>query len=79
MLSQEIMSVHAVMGCLLPRVDPESAELVRLCRRNLEASADTAETLERTLIAPKESAPAVAASCLVDRPPLRCETTGGGL
>lgn len=71
MLSQEIMSVHAVMGCLLPRVDPESAELVRLCRRNLEASADVAENLEKTLIAPVD-----AASCLVDRPPLRCETTG---
>lgn len=71
MLSNELRSIHAALGCVLARVDVESAELVRLCRRNLAASADVAETLETTFVPA-----AVAASCLVDRPPLAREMGG---
>ena len=46
MLSAELKSIRAALGELLGKVDVESAELLRLCRRNLEAAADEAENME---------------------------------
>lgn len=74
MLSSELKSIHAALGCVLARVDVESAELVRLCRRNLASSAEMAETLEKNLVAPPEASSL--ASCLMDRPPLAREMRG---
>lgn len=50
MLKQEIMSVHAALGGVLGKVDPDGAELVRQCRRNLVAAAEQAEELEERLV-----------------------------
>lgn len=38
MLKHEIMSVHAALGCVMGKLDPDGAELVRQCRRNLDAA-----------------------------------------
>lgn len=46
MLKEKIMSVYAVLGDVLPNVDPERAAVIRQCRRNLEAVAEQAEALE---------------------------------
>lgn len=50
MLKQEIMSVHAALGGVLGKVDPDGAELVRQCRRNLVAAAEQAGELEERLV-----------------------------
>lgn len=49
MLKQEIMSVHAALGGVLGKLDPDGADLVRQCRRNLDAAAEQAEALESNL------------------------------
>lgn len=46
MLSEKIQSVNVSLEELLGRVDPESANFIRLCRRNLQAVADHARELE---------------------------------
>lgn len=50
MLKQEIMSVHAALGGVLGKLNPEEAELVRQCRRNLDAAAEQAGELEARLV-----------------------------
>ena len=50
MLKQEIMSVHAALGGVLGKVDPDGAELVLQCRRNLVAAAEQAGELEERLV-----------------------------
>lgn len=50
MLKQEIMSVHAALGGVLGKLDPDGAELVRQCRRNLDAAAEQAGELEARLV-----------------------------
>lgn len=47
MLKQEIMSVHAALGGVLGKLDPDGAELVRQCRRNLDAAEQAGELEER--------------------------------
>lgn len=49
MLKQEIMSVHAALGGVLGKLDPDGADLVRQCRRNLDAAAEQADALESNL------------------------------
>lgn len=50
MLKQEIMSVHAALGGVLNKLDPDGAALVRQCRRNLDAAAEQAGELEERLV-----------------------------
>ena len=50
MLHDEILSVHAALGDVLGRVDPTTADLLRSCRRNLEAAADTARQMVTTTV-----------------------------
>ena len=50
MLKQEIMSVHAALGGVLGKLDPDGAALVRQCRRNLDAAAEQAGELEARLV-----------------------------
>lgn len=52
MLSHKLKSIHAALGDILPRIDADSAEIVRACRRNLEDGADIATTLETIFVAP---------------------------
>lgn len=53
MLSEELKSIRAALGGLLSKVDQENAEVIRQCRRNLEAAEDQAATMERNFC-PKE-------------------------
>lgn len=46
MLSEELKSIRDALGKLLGKVEPESAEVLRLCRRNLEAASDDARNME---------------------------------
>lgn len=46
MLSEKIQSVNVSLEKLLGRVDPDSANFIRICRRNLQAVADHARELE---------------------------------
>lgn len=55
MLSEELKSIRAALGELMGKVDEESAELVRQCRRNLEAAAEQAVTMEQNFC-PQEAA-----------------------
>jgi len=55
MLSEELKSIQATLGRLLNRVDPECANTIRQCRRNLEAAAEQAEIMESNYY-PKEAA-----------------------
>lgn len=50
MLKDELKSIHVALGSVLGRLDPEGAELVRLCRRNLDAAVEQAEALEQRLV-----------------------------
>ena len=44
------MSVHAALGGVLGKLDPDGAALVRQCRRNLDAAAVQAGELEARLV-----------------------------
>ncbi len=55
MLSDELESIRIKLGELLQRVDPDTAQILRICRRNLEAAADDAKNLEHNFC-PKEVA-----------------------
>lgn len=55
MLSDELRSIKEALGGLLGKVDPETAEILRVCRRNLEAAADDAENLENNFIPQTEA------------------------
>lgn len=46
MLSDELKGIRTALGELMGKVDDESAELLRVVRRNLEAAADEAENME---------------------------------
>lgn len=50
MLQNEVLSINAALGKLLPRVSTEDAETIRLCRRNLTQLAEQARELETRLI-----------------------------
>lgn len=50
MLTEEITSIHGALGAVLSRVDVESADVVRLCRRNLTALAEQVAELENRLV-----------------------------
>ena len=51
MLKEKILSVHTVLGEVLGNVrDEDNAELLRACRRNLDAAAQLAEALEKTQV-----------------------------
>ncbi len=49
MLSDELESIHIKLGELLNKVDPDTALILRICRRNLEAAADDARNMENNL------------------------------
>ncbi len=49
MLSDELESIHINLGELLNKVDPNTAQILRICRRNLEAAADDARNMENNL------------------------------
>lgn len=49
MLSEELKSIRVALGELMSKVDEDSAELLRQCRRNLEAAEDQATTMEQSL------------------------------
>ena len=49
MLSDEIRSVYKKLGEVLPRVDVDSAAMIRACRNNLDAAVYTATQLENSL------------------------------
>ena len=50
MLKEKILSVHAVLGEVLGNVrDEDNADLLRACRRNLDAAAEQAGALENAL------------------------------
>lgn len=68
MLSEELRSIHIALGNVLGRLDPDGADLVRLCRRNLDAAAEQAAELEKRLVPGLD-----AAIRLMDRPPLAGE------
>lgn len=71
MLKQKIMSVHAALGGVLGKLDPDGAELVRQCRRNLNAAAEQAGELEARLV--PLSGSEMSAIRKMDRPPLAGE------
>jgi hypothetical protein len=53
MVSKEIRTNAIALGALMHQVAPEQAAVLRLVKTNLIAAADTAEELERSLVAPK--------------------------
>lgn len=55
MLSEELKSIRIALGGLLGKVDADSADVLRQCRRNLEAAEDQAANMERNFC-PKEAA-----------------------
>lgn len=71
MLKQEIMSVHAALGGVLGKVDPDGAELVLQCRRNLVAAAEQADALESNLPVVSVDLSAGEAEIALPRPELR--------
>ncbi len=54
MLSDELRSIREALGQVLGSVPVNTAEIVRLARRNLDAAADQAEQLERGLLVPEQ-------------------------
>lgn len=52
MLSEKIQSINTSLEKLLGRVDPDSANFIRICRRNLQAVADHARELEANGVLP---------------------------
>ena len=71
MLHEELQSIHTTLGSVLGKLDPDSSDLVRQCRRNLDAAAEQAKELENRLIPDS-------AVRLMDRPPLSAEQAAGG-
>ena len=71
MLHEELQSIRSALGEVMGRLDPDNADLVRRCRRNLDAAADQARELEKRLI-PDSTVR------LMDRPPLSAEQASGG-
>lgn len=62
MLSEKIQSINVALGGLLSRVDPESAAFIRVCRRNLEATAEQVRELEASgVFLPSTTSPSPAA------------------
>lgn len=47
MLSEELKSIRAALGELLEKLDENSADLLRQCRKNLEAAEETAANMEQ--------------------------------
>ena len=72
MLSEELRSIHIALGDVLGKLDPDNADLVRQCRRNLDAAAAQAVELEQRLVPGAD-----AAVRLMDRPPLTGELSSG--
>ena len=70
MLHEELQSIRSALGGVLGKLDPDSSDLVRQCRRNLDAAAEQAKELEGRLIPDS-------AVRLVDRPPLSGELDAG--
>lgn len=68
MLSEELWSIHIALGEVLGKLDPDGADLVRQCRRNLNAAAEQVVELENRLVPGLD-----AAIRLMDRPPLAGE------
>lgn len=58
MLKEELLSIHAALGGVLGKLDPEEADFVRRCRRNLDAAAEQAGELEARLVQPPVERPA---------------------
>lgn len=52
MISNNIKTVHMALGGLLHKVDDETAAVIRLCRKDLMATAEQAEELESVLEVP---------------------------
>lgn len=50
MLSEELKSIRAALGGLLDKVDQNNAEVIRQCRRNLEAAEEQADNIEKNLV-----------------------------
>lgn len=57
MLSEELRSIHIALGNILGRLDPDGADLIRQCRRNLDAAAEQAAELESRLVPGMERPP----------------------
>lgn len=57
MLKDELKSIHAALGGVLGRLDPDGADLIRQCRRNLDAAAEQAAELESRLVPGMERQP----------------------
>lgn len=72
MLSEELRSIHIALGEVLGKLDPDGADLVRQCRRNLNAAAEQAVELENRLVPGLD-----AAIRLMDRPPLAGQAAAG--
>lgn len=49
MVSVKLRSINTALGGLLGKVSPDSAEILRLCRRNLDDAIDRSEALEEGL------------------------------
>lgn len=49
MLSEELKSIHAALGRLLGKLDPENADFLRRARRNLDEAAEQAEYMENRI------------------------------
>lgn len=50
MLSEELKSIRVALGELLGKVGQEDAEMLRQCRRNLEAAEEQADNIEKNLV-----------------------------
>lgn len=80
MLHEELQSIREALGSILGKVSPDDADLIRQCRRNLDAAADQAEALESRLIV-DTSRPRLSdnsAIRLMNRPPLMHELAAEG-
>lgn len=56
MLYEKIQAVHVVLGTILGKVDVETAEILRLCRRNLMTVAEQVKSLEENSIVVNKAA-----------------------
>ena len=54
MLSNEIKSVHAALGALAGQIPEEQWAVVKLCRDNLLAAANSAAQMEQHFNVPEE-------------------------
>ncbi len=46
MLSEELKSIHEALGKILGKMEPEAAEKLRICRRNLNEAIEMADHME---------------------------------